>query len=184
MDPSSIQLCRSLCCASQVLSPFKVHFLVVGLVRLSLQDIDYDSKTLATANTVGSTVWVPIIAQVCYLLSLRELHWWQDLTTNSRSNFLQILIRFFNIYCDCYVWTSLWQSIVCMDYGHPMKLFFIKIPIWADRFWRIWGIFEQFISTHFGTVSPLSMFSIKQQLFLQENQPLYPNPKYLFGIGI
>ena len=55
MDPSSIQLCRSLCCASQVLSPFKVHFLVVGLVRLSLQYIDYDSKTLATPITVGST---------------------------------------------------------------------------------------------------------------------------------
>ena len=53
--------------------------------------------------------------------------------------------------------------------------------IWADKFW---GIFEQFISTQFGTVSPLSMFSINQPLFLQKTKPLYPNPKYLFGIGI
>ena len=55
---------------------------------------------------------------------------------------------------------------------------------WADKFWGIWGIFGQTISTHFGTVSPLSMFSIIQPLFLQKTKPLYPNPKYLFGIGI
>ena len=30
---------------------------------------------------------------------------------------------------------------------------------WADRFWGIWGIFGRFISTNFGTVSPLSIFS-------------------------
>ena len=28
---------------------------------------------------------------------------------------------------------------------------------WADKFWGIWGIFGQTISTHFGTVSPLSI---------------------------
>ena len=55
---------------------------------------------------------------------------------------------------------------------------------WADKFWGIWGIFGQTISTHFGTVSPLSMFSIIQPLFLQKTKPLYPHPKYLFGIGI
>jgi hypothetical protein len=73
-----------------------------------------------------------------------------------------------------------------------MKPFFIQIPnFWAlaDNFGQIYigafgGIFGQFISTHFGTVSPLSMFSINQPLFLQKTQPLYPNPKYLFGIGI
>ena len=54
--------------------------------------------------------------------------------------------------------------------------------IWADKFRGIWGIFGWFISTHFGTVSPLSMFSINQPLFLQT--PLYPNSKHLFGIGI
>jgi hypothetical protein len=30
----------------------------------------------------------------------------------------------------------------------------------------------------------LSMFSINQPVFLQKTKPLYPNPKYLFGIGI
>ena len=38
---------------------------------------------------------------------------------------------------------------------------------WAQNFWGIWGSFGQFISTHFGTVSPLSMFSINQP-FLQK----------------
>ena len=31
---------------------------------------------------------------------------------------------------------------------------------WADKFWGIWGIFSWTISTHFGTVSPLSMFFV------------------------
>jgi hypothetical protein len=52
---------------------------------------------------------------------------------------------------------------------------------WADKFW---GIFGQTISTHFGTASSLSMFFIIQPLFLQKTKPLYPHPKYLFGIGI
>ena len=39
---------------------------------------------------------------------------------------------------------------------------------WADKFWGIWGIFGHTINTHFGTVSPLSMFSIIQPLFLQK----------------
>jgi hypothetical protein len=67
-----------------------------------------------------------------------------------------------------------------------MKPFLIEIPnfgLWqtilADKFWCIFG---RTISTHFGTVSPLSMFSINQPLFLQITKPLYPNPKYLFGI--
>ena len=64
-----------------------------------------------------------------------------------------------------------------------MKPFFIKIPnnwAWAVKFWGIWGIFGRFINTHFGTVSPLSMFSINQPLFLQKTKPSYPNPKYIF----
>jgi hypothetical protein len=72
-----------------------------------------------------------------------------------------------------------------------MKPFFIEIPnFWAwadnlaDKFWDICGILGRFISTHFGTVSPLSMFFINQPLFLQKTKPLYPNPKYLFVIWI
>ena len=64
------------------------------------------------------------------------------------------------------------------------KLFWLGQTIWADKSWGIWGIFGQFISTHFGAVSSLSIFSINQPLFLQKTKPLYPNPKYLFGIRI
>ena len=42
----------------------------------------------------------------------------------------------------------------------------------------------QTIIADFGTVNPLSMSSIIQPFFLQKTKPLYPNPKYLFGIGI
>ena len=51
--------------------------------------------------------------------------------------------------------------------------FFNKIPnfcAWANKL-DIWGIFGRTISTHFGTVSPLSMFSIIQPLFLQKPKP-------------
>ena len=37
---------------------------------------------------------------------------------------------------------------------------------WADKFWGIWGIFSQFISTQFGVVSPLSILSINEPLFV------------------
>ena len=79
------------------------------------------------------------------------------------------------------------------DYGRPMQRSFFSLKSrtfgleqtnWADKFRDILGIFSQTISTHFGTVSPLSMFSIIQPLFLQKTKPLYPNPKYVFGIGI
>ena len=54
----------------------------------------------------------------------------------------------------------------------------------ADKFWAIWGILDQTVSIHFGAVSPLSMVSIIQSLFLQKPKPLYLHRKYLFGIGI
>ena len=41
---------------------------------------------------------------------------------------------------------------------------------WADKFSVIWGIFGQTISTHCATLSPLSMFSTIQPLFLQKTQ--------------
>ena len=59
------------------------------------------------------------------------------------------------------------------DYGRPMKPFFIKIRNirpWAHNLGRL-DIFDQFIRTHFGTVSPLSMFFINQPLFLQKTKP-------------
>ena len=52
---------------------------------------------------------------------------------------------------------------------------------WADKFWGIWGIFSQTIRTPSDTQSTcFPLFS----LILQKTRPLYPHPKYLFGIGI
>ena len=83
------------------------------------------------------------------------------------------------------------SSLESTDYGRPIKPFLLKSRTfglgqtnWADKFWGVWGIFDKTITTHFGTVSPLSMFSNIQPLFLQKTKPLYPFPKYLFGIRI
>ena len=74
------------------------------------------------------------------------------------------------------------------DYGHQKRAFFQKSKTFelgqtnrAKHFGDILGIFGRFISIHFGTVSPLSMFPIIQTLFLQKAKPLYPTPKYLLG---
>ena len=62
--------------------------------------------------------------------------------------------------------------------------------IGADKFWGrqilghlgyFWPIYEH---PFWYCESLLSMFSINQLLFLQKTKPLYPNPEYLFGIGI
>ena len=81
-----------------------------------------------------------------------------------------------------------YRTILNTHYGQQERAFFGKSQTfglgqtnWAQIFWGILGIFEQFISTNLGAVSPFSMFSINQSLFLQKS--LYPNPKYLFGIG-
>ena len=54
---------------------------------------------------------------------------------------------------------------------------------WADKFWGIWGVFGQTISTHFGAASPLSMYSIIQSLFLQKLSLYIHNAKIHLGLG-
>jgi hypothetical protein len=73
-----------------------------------------------------------------------------------------------------------------------MKRFFIKMQNfwawadnqinWTDKFWGIWGIFGQTIITNFGTVSPLSMFSIFQPLFLQKLSRSIHIPNIYLGL--
>ena len=68
------------------------------------------------------------------------------------------------------------------DFSLKSRTFELGQTNWVDKFWGIWGIFGQTISTHFGTVSPLSIFSIIQPLFLQKSKALYSNwsGTYLF----
>ena len=57
---------------------------------------------------------------------------------------------------------------------------------WADKFWGIWSIFSQTISTHFGTVSPLSMFSIIplfNHYFYHKLSLCIHIPNIYFGLG-
>jgi hypothetical protein len=72
----------------------------------------------------------------------------------------------------------------CSLFSSKYQTFGLWQTIWSDKFWGIWGIFVRFISTHFGTVSPMCIISNNQPLFLQKTKPLYSHPKYLFGIGI
>ena len=77
----------------------------------------------------------------------------------------------------------LWKVCTNTRTTDTQKKLFSKIPkllvlgrhFGLKIFWGIWGIFDRTISTHFGTVSSLSMFSIIQPLFLQKTKPLYYN---------
>ena len=69
---------------------------------------------------------------------------------------------------------SSWWLHKITDYGRPLKPFFIKILNLGRQFGQLnFGAFvvfsANFINTQFGTVIPLSMFSINQPLFLQKN---------------
>ena len=95
-------------------------------------------------------------------------------------------------------WMVLWSKkyadvslLPSTDWGRPMKQFFIKIKnfwAWADKVSKlILGHLVYFWPKYqhpFWYSESLVMFFIIQPLFLQKTKPLYPHPKYLFGIGI
>ena len=62
------------------------------------------------------------------------------------------------------------------DFNHGLRT--PNEAIWADNFWGIWGIFSRFISTHFGTANPLSMFN--NQPLLKKNKPLRISKSQIF----
>ena len=68
-----------------------------------------------------------------------------------------------------------------------MKPFFYQNPKLfglVRQFGQInFGAYSQFISAHFGTVSPLSMFSISQPLFLQKLSLYIQIPNIYLGLG-
>ena len=64
------------------------------------------------------------------------------------------------------------------------RSFGLRQTNWADKFWGIWGISGRTISTHFGTVSPLFMFSIIQLLVLQKKLSIFIHiPNIFLGLG-
>jgi len=74
--------------------------------------------------------------------------------------------------CVVTVCTLLYNYAYTHGLPMPHEAFFIEIQnfcAWADKFWDIWGIFGRNIITNFGRVSPLSILSIIQPLFIQKN---------------
>ena len=65
-------------------------------------------------------------------------------------------------------WFHQWNSTDSRTTVAQWSLFSLKFVLgqtnWADKFWGTFGIFGWTISTYFGTVSPLSMFSISQSI--------------------
>ena len=80
--------------------------------------------------------------------------------------------------------SSIKTIIGYMDYGRPMKPFFIEIlNFWAwsgklgKKIGGIWGTFSQFIS-------PLSMFSIIQPTFLKKLSLFIHIPNFYLRLGL
>jgi hypothetical protein len=54
---------------------------------------------------------------------------------------------------------------------------------WAYKFWDIWGIFGQTISTHFGTVSPCPWFPLFNHYFYKKLSLYIHIPNISLGLG-
>jgi hypothetical protein len=81
-------------------------------------------------------------------------------------------------------WTRNTDASLKHNFSLKSRTFGLGQTNWADKFCGIWGIFGQTISTHFGTVSPLSMFFIIQPLFLQKKAFTYIHiPNIYLGLG-
>ena len=72
------------------------------------------------------------------------------------------------------------QWVPCPYFPLYNHYFYKKLSLYirlGQAIGPLWGFFGWTTSTHFGTGSSLSMFSIIQPLFLQKTKPLYPHPK-------
>ena len=105
-----------------------------------------------------------------------------------QSNSLFLSFEELKVNNNKYLYFKIWNFVKLANHRmtytrQKSRTFGLGQTNWADKFWGIWGIFGLIISPWFGTVSPLSMFSIIQPLLLQKTKPLYPNSKYLYGFG-
>ena len=105
------------------------------------------------------------------------------------------LLKLARFYKNCIIYANF--SAILLHFSHGLRTldeanFQLKSQTfgfgqtnWTDKFWSIWGIFAaRFISTHFGTVIPLSMFFINQPFFLQKKLSLYICiPSISLGLG-
>ena len=72
----------------------------------------------------------------------------------------------------------------------PNEAFYIEIPMGLGKqtgqinSGAFSDIFGHTISTHFGTVSPLSMYSIIQPLFLQKTKPLSTSQIFVWDLDL
>ena len=113
-----------------------------------------------------------IAASICYLFKLAKKISWNCAMVRCTAGQALILFRYFT---QIDFWTCTGNKID--DRSHGLRTlneaFFHWNPellAWDDKFW---GIFDK-LSASILLVSPLSMFSIIQQLFLQKTKPLYP----------
>ena len=82
--------------------------------------------------------------------------------------------------------------LLCRDYGHPERAFFRNSQIFglgqtngAENVLGILGIFDQFISTHFGTVGSLSTFSFIINHYFSKKPSFYIQiPIIYLGVGV
>ena len=68
-------------------------------------------------------------------------------------------------------------------FSSKYQTFELGQTIWTDKFWGILGIFDRFISIHFGIVRFLSMFFINRPLLFTKTKLLYQIPKIYLRLG-
>ena len=71
-----------------------------------------------------------------------------------------------------------------MKQAELLKTFGLGRTNLEDKFWDIWDVSCQSICVHFGTLNPLSMYSINQPLHMSTKISLYIHiPNIYLGLG-
>ena len=96
------------------------------------------------------------------------------------------------LFSHTFLKVEIWYSLkdISTDYGRPMQPFFIEIQnfwAWADKLGRLGrlGYFQPNYQHPFCYSEFLvHVFNCSIIISKKKPEPLYPHPKYLFGIGI
>jgi hypothetical protein len=68
-------------------------------------------------------------------------------------------------------------------FSSKSQTFGLGQTIWAYKLRGIWGIFDQFISTHFGKVSPFCMFPLNNHYFYKKLSLYIQIPNIYLELG-
>ena len=134
-----------------------------GSMPLPLFPIQLKLFSIVLSPTQNWCTHSQILLFNSFMLDFFSFSWGRQIRYHFRI-WAALVFRAIKEYCSptlpmlfyCIEWSFVQQKYLPKTTDAQWSLFSSKAfglgqTIWADKFWGIWGIFKQFISTHFGT---------------------------------